>query len=90
MLQAQKYYIYDFEHNYQTPLLIAISKGNTDLAKRFVELGSDLDAVDINGKSCLYYSLINKTDIITTLLLENFADPFGKNGYRYDNLTNNP
>lgn len=90
MLQAQKYFIYDFDHAFQTPLMIAINKKFTDLALKFIEMGADLEAEDVSGKTPLWYSIVNKTDDVTIALLENGANPYGRSNYNYDMLAEDP
>lgn len=53
---------------FQTPLMIAINKKFTDLALKFIEMGADLEAEDVSGKTPLWYSIVNKTDDVTIVI----------------------
>ena len=89
----QKYFpntkIFDSKNaNNLTPLHLACFNNCYECASLLIDLGSDINAVDINGKSVLTYAINSKNIKIIELLLLNGADPDkkdsdGKRPYDY-------
>ena len=78
--KLQKYFptikIFDKKNEHGlTPLHYACFDNNYESAKLLIDLGSDINAVDIDGKSILTYALNSNNIKIIELLIVNGADP---------------
>ena len=53
-----------------TPLLTAAKKGYTDIAKKLLELGANVNAVSKDQKTCLHFAVHNTDPSFLQLLLK--------------------
>lgn len=64
-------------HN--TPLILALKRGNCSSAKALIKAGADLNCQDFRGFTPLHWACILRLNEIIELLLENGANPQSKN-----------
>jgi len=62
------------DHNGNSPLMWAVAQGREDIAKLFVEQGSNVNAQNYNGETSLYIAASNGYSAICSVLMENGAN----------------
>jgi len=62
-----------YNENYQSPLTVACQNGYLDVVEFFLDDGLDINHVDYNNKTPLDYTLLNKHENVTKLLIEKGA-----------------
>jgi uncharacterized protein len=82
----------EFSRMYATPLVVAISKGEIEIVKKFVEYGADVNE-KTNGKTPLMYaSRANQLEIVKFLVEKgadlNEKDKLGMKALDYAKLSN--
>lgn len=81
-----------FEGMYATPLVVAITKGEVEIVKKFVSYGADVNEMT-NGKTPLMYAARANQLEITTFLIEQGAkvdvkDKYGLTALDYAKISN--
>ena len=62
------------EKENRTPLMIAAANGNLELMKLFLEKGAEVDAVDKNGTTAIYYAILRNKPAAVKFLIEKNTD----------------
>ncbi|EJF99104.1 ankyrin repeat domain-containing protein [Flavobacterium sp. F52] len=75
----------EFENYVGTPLNVAISKGDLETVKKFIEYGADVNQISDDLTPLMIAALYNKHEIIK-ILLANGANPKAKNEKGYTAL----
>eukprot|EP00828_Plagiopyla_frontata_P049300 TRINITY_DN9770_c0_g1_i1.p2 TRINITY_DN9770_c0_g1~~TRINITY_DN9770_c0_g1_i1.p2 ORF type:complete len:122 (+),score=13.24 TRINITY_DN9770_c0_g1_i1:293-658(+) len=69
--------------------ILPLQKNNLDLAKIFLKIGADVNAIDQFSKTPLYYALQNENTTIAKLLLAYQASPWSTSECMYEVAYNN-
>ncbi|AOC96707.1 MULTISPECIES: ankyrin repeat domain-containing protein [Flavobacterium] len=75
----------EFKNYVGTPLNVAISKGDLETVKKFIEYGADVNQISEDLTPLMIAALYNKHEIIK-ILLANGANPKAKNEKGYTAL----
>jgi ankyrin repeat protein len=62
-----------------TPLMAAVVKGHTEIAKALIGAGADPNLTDANGATALHYAVLFNNQELVSLLMDANASAFMKN-----------
>jgi len=82
-LQQNKYFVFEYDPIKQTALHWCAKRGHARICSLLLEYGADTDAIDMGGKTPLYYALKEKNPEIVGRLLFSKANPWSIHGIDY-------
>lgn len=82
----------EFSKLYATPLVVAITKGDIEIVKKFIEYGAEVNVKTNDKTPLMYASRSNKLEIVKYLIEKGadvkIKDQYGLNALDYAKLSN--
>jgi len=86
-LKDDRFYIFEYDQIKQTALHWAAKRGNILISQLLITSGADIDALDMGGRTPLYFALrADDPEMVRTLLLAK-ANPWSAKGLDYKTST---
>ena len=79
-------YAYQIDHEKRTTLMYAVQNGQLEIANHLITLGFNVNKVNEEGYSAIYYAIKSNNSEMVVLLLQNGAVPWSTNSYSLKRL----